>query len=192
MKAAEIERMLGETPNVVSAYIRKGIIKAERVPSTRAAAGYEYDVTMPIEEIKAILDARIRRARKPATIKAAAKAIALKPLPANKDLFDAEEAARAAGVSKSTVYAFIKETSAATLRNGKSQYVTRDFVEKLREKYRKPEPEPARVLTPLTPATDAKALARLEDKLDLLSGRLDAMTLFLRGFAKAYGYEGAE
>jgi transposase len=189
MRANEMERALGEIPNILSNYIRSGKIAAEKVPDKNVPVGYHWNVTTPLEEVRAILSSR-RRHRKPTEEPTPRKSLrsskaAQKPLPVSKDLFLAEEAANAAGVSKSTVYNFIKEKNIIPLRNGRNQYVPRAVVEQLRERYAKPEPV---VVAPKAQPTSDVELRRLQTMIMELTNAWSRTDIFVRKFAKSCGF----
>lgn len=190
MNASQLSTALGVPVGTIGTYVRTGKLAATKVPMPGSAVGYAWDITTPVEEAREILGKRIIRNRKMKT--PAGKRAALKPLPANRDLFVAEEAAKYAGVSKSTVYGFIKEQKVQTLQNGRNNYIPRAAVEQLREKYAKPEPivEPQTALPTLAlsvPKTDPK----VQDALDRIENNLNVLAGFIKRFAGKVGYEEA-
>jgi len=109
----------------------------------------------------------------------------IKPLPLHKDLFGIHEAATAAGISTTTVYNFLKNHGLQAFRNGRTQYVSRAAVEKMREQYVKS--EPAVVAPKVQPTSDAE-LKRLQTMVMELTNAWSRTDNFVRKFAKSCGF----
>jgi excisionase family DNA binding protein len=174
MNTRELAKALGEKSYTIRDLIESGKIQAEKIPDAAMPHGIRYEISSSIEEAREALTGRIRRARK-----AGGKAT-LKALPVNKDLFLIEEAATAVGVSKSTIYNFIKEKNLTSLRNGRNQYIPRIAVEQLRERYTKSEPQS--VVAPTVLAKPDPRIDRLEKELSTIFG-------FITRFAASCGYK---
>jgi excisionase family DNA binding protein len=176
MNTRELAKALGEKSYTIRDLIEAGKIKAEKIPDASMPHGTRYEITSSVEEAREALSGRVRRTRKAVDQRAATKA-----LPANKDLFLTEEAATAAGVSRSTVYNFIKEKNLTPLRNGRNQYIPRTVVEQLRERYSKSEV----VQTVTAPTVQAKP----DPRIDRLEKELAAIFGFITRFAASCGYK---
>lgn len=186
MTTSQLAEALGEKPKAVLDAVRRGQLQAVKREHKLSPVGYQWDVTTPVEEARAIMAARVKRAS-PSTPRRGYKAgVSKRPetLPANRDLFRADEAAKLTGVSKSAVYKFLKDNNVATLRNGHSNYIPRSAVEQLREYFapKAPVVVAPRAQTVPSAVVDEKATTAILDRLVALQG-------FLTRFAKSCGYE---
>lgn len=185
MTTAELAQKCGETPKAVLDAIRRGDLKAEKVEDPHAINGVRWNVTTPLDEAKTIMANRVRRKTR-AEGRTPSRRVGPAPtqLPASKDLFKPEEAARAAGINVTTMYRWIKENHIQTLRNGRHAYIPRNVVERLRENFVKPAVVPLTVVAP--------SVIKPDPRIDRLEKELAAVYGFLTRFAKSCGYTEGE
>lgn len=177
MTTAELAKAVGEKPEVVVRMIAAGKLQANKIPDD-GPVGYHYEVTTSVEDAKTIMATRVRHKSPERRAKTAPAPVAL---PTKRDLFKPKEAAKMAGINESTMYKWMKENKIETLRNGRSAYISRTVVERMRDTF-----------MPKTPAVVAPQVltAKVDPAVGRIEKKLDDLIEFVRGFAKSCGYEG--
>lgn len=187
MTPTELADAIGETPKAILDMIRRGGLKAEKMPSNNPAIPHNWNVTTPLDEAREVMANRVRRQSRGTREKNTKIRKALSPLPSSKDLFRPEEAAAAAGVNVSTYYKFLKDNDITPMKNGKQSYVARAVVERLREAHK---PKEAVVTPPrVASSTPPFELGRVVTMIIELTNAWSRTDIFLRKFAKSCGYK---